>query len=317
MSQREANEIARETHRRLRLSGAMKIALPTAAALGAGAAIAVGSIPGSDGVITGCYASPNPITNVDGTPNNVTINGATEAPGALRVIDPSQPRTFTLPTGGQIANPAAACDEKQEKQITWNQSGPQGPVGPTGATGLSGAGGTQGPVGPAGQQELLPAVQFGFDNSAGNMYLKLDGVQGESRDHKHKGDIQISSFSFGASNAGTQAHGSGGGAGKVSFSSFTITRHLDKTSPLLQLGNLSGKHYKEADIFFARKAGGTQQDYLEIKLTDVLISSYQTGGSGGGGTPTEKIVLDGIKGEATFINGGTRSNIALKLLPGA
>jgi type VI secretion system secreted protein Hcp len=161
----------------------------------------------------------------------------------------------------------------------------------------------------------VPAVQFGFDNSAGNMFLKLDGIKGESADHKHKGDIEISSFSFGASNAGSQAHGGGGGAGKVSFSSFTITKPVDKSSPLLQKAAVGGQHYKEADIFFARKAGKGQQDYLEIKLTDVLISSYQTGGSGGG-IPTEKISLDGIKGEATFISGNKRSNIALKLLPG-
>jgi type VI secretion system secreted protein Hcp len=166
---------------------------------------------------------------------------------------------------------------------------------------------------------LLPAVQFGFDNSAGTMFLKLDGVQGESSDHKHKGDIEISSFSFGAGSfgaGGTQAHGGGGGAGKTSFSSFTITKQVDKTSPQLQLSDLSGKHYKEADVFFARKAGKGQQDYLEIKLDEVRVSSYQVSGNGGGSVPTEKIVLDGIKGEATFISGNTKSNILLKLQGG-
>jgi type VI secretion system secreted protein Hcp len=309
MSQHEANEIARETQRMWRSRRTLKFALPTAAALGAGAAIAVAAIPGSDGVITGCYASPNPSAGPNGA-NNVTINGVTEPPGALRVIDPSQPKTIPLPTGGSVPNPAAACDAKEEQQIHWNQSGPQGPQGTVGTPGAPGAQGVPGARG-----ELLPAVQFGFDNSAGGMFLKIRGVQGESQDHKHKGDIEISSFSFGASNGGAQAHGGGGGAGKVSFSSFTITKHLDKSSPLLQKAAIGGAHYKEVDVFFARKAGGTQQDYLEIKLQDVLISSYQAGGAGGGGA-TEKLVLDGIKGEATFINGHKLSNVALKLLPG-
>jgi len=299
---------------------ALKLALPTAAVLGAGAAIAVAAIPGSDGTITGCYATPTGTNPNSGLANNATVNSVAEPPGALRVIDPSLPHTLKTPAGGPIPNPAAVCEE-EEKQITWNQSGPTGPQGTVGTPGLpgtpgpTGAGGSQGPAGTPGAQELLPAVQFGFDNSAGNMFLKLDGVQGESTDSKHRGDFEISSFSFGADNGGAQAHGGGGGAGKVSFSSFTITKPLDKFSPLLQKAALGGQHYKEADIFFARKAGGTQQDYLEIKLTDVLISSYQTGGSGGGGIQTDKIVLDGIKGEATFISGNKLFNV--KLAPGA
>jgi type VI secretion system secreted protein Hcp len=310
MSQHEANQIARETQRMWRSRRALKFALPTAAALGAGAAIAVAAIPGSDGTITGCYVSK---VNVDGVHENITISGnAVEAPGALRVIDPALPN----PTGGP--NVAGAC-QPGETKITWNQSGPQGPVGTPGVTGpqgLPGAGGGQGPAGTPGAQELLPAVQFGFDNSAGKMFLKLDGVQGESTDSKHKGDFEISSFSFGAGNGGAQAHGGGGGAGKVSFSSFTITRPLDKSSPLLQKAAIDGQQYKEVGVFFARKAGGTQQDYLELKLDDVLISSYQTGGSGGA-TPTETIHLDGIKGEATFISGHKLFNVNLKLAPGA
>lgn len=312
MSQEEANEIVRETQRLARSRRALKYALPTAAALGAGAAIAVAAIPGGDGTITGCYATPTGTNPNSGLANNATVNGATEPPGSLRVIDPSLPHTLKAPTGALVPNAAAVCEE-EETQIHWNQSGPQGTVGTPGAPGIQGGPGAPGAQGTRG--ELLPAVQFGFDNSAGKMFLKLDGVKGESQDHKHKGDVEISSFSFGAGNGGAQAHGGGGGAGKVSFSSFTITKHLDKSSPLLQKAAVGGQHYKEVDVFFARKAGGTQQDYLEIKLQDVLISSYQASGSGGG-TPTEKLVLDGIKGEATFINGHKLSNVALKLLPG-
>jgi type VI secretion system secreted protein Hcp len=297
VSQDEANQIARATQRMRRSRGALKLALPTAAALGAGAAIAVGAIPGSDGTITGCY-----LTNTAKAP------GLRD--GQLRIIDLSLPSQ--LPTGGP--NPAGAC-LSDESPISWSQSGPSGPQGATGAAGGQGTPGAPGSPGVNGQQQLVPAVQFGFDNSAGTMFLKLDGVQGESSDSKHKGDIEISSFSFGAGNV--QAHGSGGGAGKTSFSSFTITKHVDKTSPQLQLSALSGKHYKEADVFFARKAGKGQQDYLKIKLDDVLISSYQTGGHAGGAIPTETIALDGIKGEATFISGNKRSNVLLKLQGGA
>jgi len=316
MSQHEANEIAQETQRMWRARRALKLGLPTVAALGAGAAIAVAAIPGSDGVITGCYANK---FNED-TPENVQVYGnAIEPPGALRVIDPNGAK---LPTGG--SDPAREC-VPGESTITWNQSGPTGPQGTIGTPGLPGAqgpagsGGGQGPAGTPGVQELLPAVQFGFNNGAGKMFLKLDGVQGESSDGKQGGVIEISSFSFGAGNGGAQAGGSGGGAGRTSLSSFTITKTLDKSSSLLQKAAVDGQHYKEADVFFTRKAGGTQQNYLELKLDNVMISSYQAGGSFffGDRAPTETIQLDGIKGEATFISGNKQSNVNLKFQPGA
>lgn len=307
MSREEANQIVRETQRLRRSRRALKIALPTAAALGAGAAIAVGSIPGSDGVITGCYASPNPVTNVDGVPNNVTINGVTEPPGTLRVIDPSLPRTFTLPSGGQgQTNPAAACDEKQEKQITWNQSGPTGPQGATGASGSPGAPGSQGPTGESGGGE----TSFGLQNSAGLTFLKLDGVSGSAVDKRHKGDIQLDSFSFGVSNVGSQAHGSGGGAGKVSIQSFKIIKNVDKSSPLLAQACATGKHIKLAELIFARKAGGEQRDYLYIKLDNVLVSSYQTGGSGNG-LQQEQVTFSFQKMQETYINGNGKPGVTV------
>ena len=278
MSQEEATGIARavERVRRSRRKG-LKFALPTVAALGAGAAFAVGAIPGSDGTITGCY-----VTNTD-------VIQAPVRPGDLRVIDPSQ--QATLPSGAP--NEAAAC-VNGEATITWNQRGPQGPAGPPGGQGA------QGPQGPVGQN-LVGQTSFGFGGGGGKTFLKLDGIKGESTVKLHKGEIEISSFSFGVSNAGTAAHGSGGGAGKTSFQSFTITKKLDKSSPALFLDAASGKHIKFADVSFMRKAGGKQQDYLKIKLTDVLISSLQQGQSPHG-TPTESITFNFKKAEESFLS---------------
>jgi type VI secretion system secreted protein Hcp len=289
MSQDEANQIVREAQRKRRLSGALKLALPTAAALGAGAAIAVAAIPGAGGTITGCY-----LTNTGNAPD-LRI-------GQLRVIDPSL--SPTLPGGGP--NPAAVC-LSDESAISWSQSGPTGLQGPTGAAGA------QGLPGANGQQVLLPAVQFGFDNSAGPMFLKLDGVTGGLTRGAYKGDIEISSFSFGEGNtpASTGAS-SGSGAGRTSFSSFTITKPLDKSSAALESGALSGKDFKEVDVYFAHKEAKGQQEFLKIELQDVLISSYKT--SSGGGIPTETLGLEAAKAEATFINGNSQSHILLKTL---
>jgi type VI secretion system secreted protein Hcp len=105
-------------------------------------------------------------------------------------------------------------------------------------------------------------------------FLKLDGIKGESADAKHKGEIDIKSFSWGMSQSGVQATGGGGGAGKVKVHDFSITKTTDASSPLLFLNCASGAHIKEAN-FVVRKAGGEQLEYLKIKLTDVLVSSYK------------------------------------------
>lgn len=123
MSAEEASRIAQAVQRMKRSKRALQIALPTAAALGAGAAIAAGAIPGSDGTITACYAS----RTEDGVPQDITIDDALEAPGTLRVIDPSLPHTLTQPGAGPTPNLAAVCLPDEETQITWNQKARLGP----------------------------------------------------------------------------------------------------------------------------------------------------------------------------------------------
>jgi type VI secretion system secreted protein Hcp len=300
MSQDEANQIARDAQRLRRSRRALKVALPTAAALGAGAAIAVGSIPGSDGTITGCYASTTGATITASSQQTVV-----EAPGALRVIDP----TLTIsgsPAGAPPITSPKEC-QKEETQITWNQSGPQGPAGPQGAQGSAG------PQGPSGQS-LGGGTSFGLSDAAGNTFLKLEGIKGEATDKQHKGEIEISSFSWGVSNSSSIGSATGGaGAGKTTFQSFTITKVLDKTSPLLLQAAAAGKHYKEAELIFSRKAGGTQRDFLYIKMESVLISSVHTQGSGKDGVPQESVTFNFQKAEEIYLSGNGKPQATVNL----
>jgi len=281
MSQQEANQIVQAAQRLRRSRGALKLALPTAAALGAGAAIAVGAIPGSDGTITGCYASP---TGAVLTPPNAP-NGVTEPPGALRVVDPTY--TISNPAGGPPNTLAKECDPKQETQITWNQSGPAGPQGPAGGQGTVGAPGAPG-------TPLLGDTSFGISGN-GKTFLKIDGIKGEATDKWHKDQISVDSFSLGA-----HSSGGGGGAGKTTIQSFTITKSIDKASPLLFLGAANGKNYKEMVLSFERKAGGKQQDYLKFTFGNVLISSV-TDGTSQKQMPAEQVTFNFQKCKETFI----------------
>lgn len=109
-------------------------------------------------------------------------------------------------------------------------------------------------------------------------FLKLDGVPGESKDSKHPDEIQLLSFSFGESQAGTMAFGGGGGAGKVQMQDFHFVMNTNKASPKLFIKCATGEHIKSA-ILTARKAGKDQQDYLKVTFSDLLVSGFQTGGN--------------------------------------
>ncbi|MEX2176527.1 MAG: type VI secretion system tube protein Hcp [Pirellulaceae bacterium] len=113
-----------------------------------------------------------------------------------------------------------------------------------------------------------------------DMFLKLDGIKGESKDAKHKEEIQIESFSWGLSQTGGMGAGGGGGAGKVQVHDISITKFADKASCALMLACASGKHIPSG-LLTVRKAGDKPLEYLKIKLTDILISGVQHAGHGG------------------------------------
>ena len=135
---------------------------------------------------------------------------------------------------------------------------------------------------------------------ANDYFLKIDGIDGESQDAKHKGEIQLESFSWGATQTGTFAFGGGGGAGKVSMQDFHFVMKHNKASPKLMLACARGEHIKKA-VLTARKAGKEQQDFMKVSMEDVLVSSYQTGGSATGDEiPMDQVSLNFAKIEHEY-----------------
>jgi type VI secretion system secreted protein Hcp len=131
-------------------------------------------------------------------------------------------------------------------------------------------------------------------------FLKIDGVQGEAQDAKHKNEIEIESFSWGASQMGTALTGGGMGAGKAQMQDFNFVMRINKASPKLMLACASGEHIKSA-ILICRKAGKEQQEYLKITFSDLIVSNYSTNGSGGGDIiPMDQISLNYTKIEMEY-----------------
>jgi type VI secretion system secreted protein Hcp len=261
------------------MNGWLKIALPTAALLGAGTAVALASIPSaSDNVIHACY----PTTGT--------------AVGQLRVVD---------------ADAGQGCTQG-ETTLTWNQTGPTGPAGPPGPpgdqgpSGDSGSGGgsfdsgsSGGSGGSGGTSNFSPTEAGG---PAADIFVKLDGIPGDSTDDKHKGEIEAEAFAYGLKRTG-----------KVDVPTVRIDKVYDSASPKLLAASISKRHIKSATITFRLQGGsssGSTSDttsgsdaFVTYKLSDVTVAGYEQGGANPDDKPLgsleEEIALTAAKAQVT------------------
>jgi type VI secretion system secreted protein Hcp len=127
-----------------------------------------------------------------------------------------------------------------------------------------------------------------------DMFIKIGDVKGESVDAKHKKEIDILAWSWGASQSGTTHVGTGGGAGKVNVQDLSLTKYVDSASHALLLACCNGKHYDEA-VLVVRKAGEDPLEYIKITMSDLIVTSISTGGSGGEDRITENVTLNFAK----------------------
>jgi type VI secretion system secreted protein Hcp len=216
-----------------------KLALPAAVVLGAGTAVAIAAIPASDGTIHACYST---------TATSPTL------PGQLRVVDEGVTCATT------------------EQALTFNQQGPAGPPGPQGDPGLPGDSGSGGGSGGGGSP---------FDTSqpggpSADIFLSIDGIQGDSTDARHKNQIAIESFAFLAKRPTTS---SSRGATAVRFNGLRLDKVYDVSSPKLFAAATSGRRLKSATVTFSTSTDASGTDVLTYKLTDVTLTSYAQGGA--------------------------------------
>jgi type VI secretion system secreted protein Hcp len=135
--------------------------------------------------------------------------------------------------------------------------------------------------------------------AAVDYFIKFDGIKGESTDAKHKDEVDIESWSWGETHAAGSGPGGGAGAGKVSMQDFFFTMKLNRASISLMKVCATGQHIKTATLT-ARKAGKEQLEYLTFKFSDVLVSSYQTGGSEGSDIEIDAVALNFAKIEVEY-----------------
>jgi len=124
-------------------------------------------------------------------------------------------------------------------------------------------------------------------NAATNMFLKMENVAGESSDKDHVDWINLTSFSFGASNS--PAAGNPSSTTSVA-SLFTFTKALDKSSPALFLGCAQGTIYPTVTLELVNST--TSVTFYRMTLNNVLISSINTTGHLADDKPAETVSLN-------------------------
>jgi len=145
---------------------------------------------------------------------------------------------------------------------------------------------------------------------ASDIFLKIEGVDGESTDDKFKNHIEVLSYSWGASNPPSPfSQGAGLGAGKVSFSDINISTSYSKASPKLMMDCALGEHLKKATLIH-RKAGGQGQVFLTYHFSECLVSSYQSGAQGQDSIPMESFSLAYTKVELEYLGQAVDGKVA-------
>jgi type VI secretion system secreted protein Hcp len=149
--------------------------------------------------------------------------------------------------------------------------------------------------------------------AASDIYLKIEGIPGESADADHRGEIEVLSWSFGASQPASPRFGGAAASGRAAQGApvtppqgpgaVSVSKPYDPSSAKLVQACAQGKHFPKATLS-VRKAGGGQQEYLTYELENVMVSSYSLsspggassgGASSGGDRPMESLSLNYTK----------------------
>lgn len=125
-----------------------------------------------------------------------------------------------------------------------------------------------------------------------DMFLKLEGIEGEAQDAVHKNEIELLAWSWGMSQSGTTHTGTGGGSGKVAVQDINITKYTDRATSVLMNFCCNGKHISKGTLTIRKAAGDEPIEYLVIDMQEIIVTNISMGGSGGEDRLTENVSLN-------------------------
>ena len=134
------------------------------------------------------------------------------------------------------------------------------------------------------------------------IYVKFTdpNVEGDVTTEGFTKQIEINSFQWGVGRGISSPTGASGNreASTPSISEVTVSKELDNASGGLLKEALSSSGKAKAVISFVRTENKGATTYLEVTLTDVMISGYSI--SSGGDRPSESVSFNFTKIEVKF-----------------
>ncbi|MCK6490685.1 MAG: type VI secretion system tube protein Hcp [Planctomycetes bacterium] len=108
-------------------------------------------------------------------------------------------------------------------------------------------------------------------------FIKLDGIDGQSTDDKHKGQIDVVDFSYGGAQPTVRAsHGGARSGAGVAVDNFAFTHFIDKATPNLFKALCTGKPVAKV-VFELCRSTGDSTPYLTVTMEDVLVAAIANG----------------------------------------
>ena len=140
---------------------------------------------------------------------------------------------------------------------------------------------------------MAPGTSTSKTPGAGDMFFKVKGakhgqITGEAQDDKHKGEIEVLSWSWGMQ--GKASLGGGGATGKATIRELRIVKKVDKASTALMSALRTNEVIKEG-ILTLRKTGTSRVEYFKVTIEDgrVMALDVEAGDDNGTSTLLERV----------------------------
>jgi len=131
-------------------------------------------------------------------------------------------------------------------------------------------------------------------------FLDLKGIEGESQDSKYTNMIELHSFSWGATNNSSFASGTGSGIGKGQIHDISCSKYTDKASLKLMERAVNGKPIATGKLSLLKQSGDTKIAYVEVDLTNIVVTSFHVNATGDGSLPMEAFTLHFVKAQTHY-----------------
>lgn len=149
---------------------------------------------------------------------------------------------------------------------------------------------------------------------ASDAYLKIEGINGESEDERHRNWIEVDNVLYAVHQPRASVLSTAGGhtSGRADLFPITFKKLADLSSPVLLQTCATGKTIAKAMFEFMRADGdGKPIPYFKIELENVMIANINPD-SGDGGIITERVQLAYAKIKWHYtrqsIRGGSQGN---------